>query len=92
MAEQITLERDGERPAWQVRVGGTLVGIVWRERREFRVVQEGSSTPASNAFSSREAAARALARMAGRKDFDPEVIEILPKGERGRPPRDQRRR
>jgi hypothetical protein len=84
MPSRITLERSTDRPAWEVRVEGTLVGVVWRERGSFRAVREGSSTPLPSRFSSREAAARALARQAGHTDLAPRVHEV---GARGRPPR-----
>jgi hypothetical protein len=79
MAERITIEQWGDRPAWQVRVGGTLAGVVWRQGGSFRAVQEGSSTPNKSSFSSREAAARAVARMAGFHDFDSAVAEVRPR-------------
>lgn len=79
MAAKITLERDAERPAWEVRVEGTLVGLVWRERGAFRAVREGSSAPVGSKFTSRDAAARALARQAGHADLDPRVIETGPR-------------
>lgn len=86
MAERITLEQWGERPAWHVRVGGTLVGAVYRQGRGFRAVREGSSTPENSEFTSREAAARAVARLAGHRDLDPTIVEE----ERDRPRRSPR--
>ena len=79
MASQITIERSDERPAWQVRVGGQLVGVVFRQRGEFRALQEGTASPLASRFTSREAAARALARRAGHRDFDPHVTELRPR-------------
>jgi hypothetical protein len=84
MPSKITLERPADRPAWEVRVEGTLVGVVWRERGAFRAVREGSSTPLPSRFTSREAAARALARQAGHTDLAPRIQEV---GTRGRSPR-----
>jgi hypothetical protein len=84
MPDRITLERPTDRPAWEARVEGTLVGLVWRERGAYRAVREGTSTPLSGRFTSREAAARALARQAGHSDLDPRVAEV---GQRGRSPR-----
>jgi hypothetical protein len=81
---RITLERSPDRPAWEARVEGTLVGLVWRERGGYRAVREGTSTPLSSRFSSRGAAARALARQAGHSDLDPRIIEV---GTRGPSPR-----
>jgi hypothetical protein len=75
MAARITLERDADRPAWEVRVEGTLVGLVWRERGGFRAAREGSSSPVASRFTSRDAAARALARQAGHDELDPRIIE-----------------
>lgn len=79
VASQITLERSDERPAWQVRVGGELVGVVFRQRGEYRALQEGTSAPLPSRFTSREAAARALARRAGHQGFDPNVTELKPR-------------
>jgi hypothetical protein len=76
MAKRVTVEQMGERPAWQVRVEGLRVGVVFRERREFRAVREGSSTPESGSFSSREAAAKALARLGGHRDLDARVVDL----------------
>jgi hypothetical protein len=76
MADRVTVEQWGDRPAWHVRVDGLRVGVVFRERREFRAVREGSSSPESGSFSSREAAAKALARLAGHRDIDPRVIDL----------------
>jgi hypothetical protein len=84
MADRITLERPTDRPAWEVRVEGTLVGLVWRERGAYRAVREGTSSPLPSRFTSREAAARALARQAGHSDLDPRIVEV---GPRGRSPR-----
>jgi hypothetical protein len=84
MPSRITLERPTDRPAWEARVEGTLVGLVWRERQVYRAVREGTSRPLPSRFTSREAAARALARQAGHSDLDPRVVEV---GTRSRPPR-----
>jgi hypothetical protein len=83
MASRVTVEQMGERPAWQVRVDGLRVGVVFRERREFRGVREGSSTPESGSFSSREAAAKALARLAGHRDIDARVVDLDARPARG---------
>jgi hypothetical protein len=79
MARRITVERSPDRPVWEVRVDGTLAGMVWRERRVFRAVREGSSTPLGGRFTSRDAAARALARQAGHGDLDPRIEETRPR-------------
>jgi hypothetical protein len=79
MARRITLERNADRPVWEVRVEGTLAGLVWRERGAFRAVREGSSSPLGSRFSSRDAAARALARQAGHTDLDPRIEETRPR-------------
>jgi hypothetical protein len=84
MPSRITLERPTDRPAWEARVEGTLVGLVWPERGAYRAAREGTATPLPSRFTSREAAARALARLAGHSDLDPRVIEVRP---RGRAPR-----
>ena len=76
MPSRVTVEQWGERPAWHVRVDGLRVGVVFRERREFRAVREGASTPEGGSFSSREAAAKALARVAGHRDIDPRVVDL----------------
>lgn len=76
MANRVTVEQWGDRPAWHVRVDGLRVGVVFRERREYRAVREGASTPEGGTFSSREAAARALARLAGYRDIDPRVVDL----------------
>jgi hypothetical protein len=76
VANRVTVEQMGDRPAWQVRVDGLRVGVVFRERREFRAVREGSSSPESGAFSSREAAAKALARLGGYRDIDARVVDL----------------
>jgi hypothetical protein len=81
MAARMTIEPLGERPAWDVRVDGLRVGLVFRERREFRGVPEGSPSPLPGRFSSREAAARALARRAGFSELDPRIAIL---GERAR--------
>lgn len=80
MAARMTLEPLGDRPAWDVRVEGQRVGVVFRERREFRGVPEGSSSPLSGRFTTREAAARALARRGGFEELDPHIVEV---GDRG---------
>ncbi len=72
----MTLEPLADRPAWDVRVDGQRVGVVFRERREFRGVQEGSSTPLAGGFTTREAAARALARRGGFEELDPRIVEV----------------
>jgi hypothetical protein len=79
MARRITVERNPDRPVWEVRVDGTLAGMVWRERGDFRAVREGSSTPLNSRFTSRDAAARALARQAGPGDLDPRIEETKPR-------------
>jgi hypothetical protein len=76
MPSRVTVEQWGDRPAWHVRVDGLRVGVVFRERREFRAVREGSSQPESGSFSSREAAAKALARVAGHRDIDARVVDL----------------
>ncbi len=76
MPDRITLERDESRPAWYVRVEGTLVGVVWRQGKDFKGVREGSSQPERATFASRESAARGLARRAGFDDIDPNVTEV----------------
>lgn len=87
MAAHMTLEPLADRPAWDVRVDGQRVGVVFRERREFRGVQEGSSSPLSGRFTTREAAARALARRGGFEELDPHIVEVgVRRGERA--PRD----
>jgi hypothetical protein len=85
MASRVTVEQMGERPAWQVRVDGLRVGVVFRERREFRAIREGSSAPESGSFSSREAAAKALARLGGHRELDARVVDLD-----ARPARDTR--
>jgi hypothetical protein len=79
MARRITVERNPDRPVWEVRVDGTLAGMVWRERGAFRAVREGSASPLGSKFTSREAAARALARQAGHTDLDPRIEETRPR-------------
>jgi hypothetical protein len=76
MAAHMTLESIPDRPAWDVRVDGQRVGVVFRERREFRGVQEGSSSPLAGRFTTREAAARALARRGGFGELDPHIVEV----------------
>lgn len=76
MAAHLTLEPLGDRPAWDVRVEGQRVGVVFRERREFRGVPESSSSPLSGRFTTREAAARALARRGGFEELDPHIVEV----------------
>jgi hypothetical protein len=82
MAGRVTVEQWGDRPAWHVRVDGLRVGVVFRERREYRAVREGSSRPEGGSFSSREAAAKALARLAGHRDIDPRVVDLDARGAR----------
>ena len=82
MTTRVSLERHEGRPAWSVRAGGTRVGVVYRDKREFRALREGSGNPMPNAFSTREAAAKALARQAGYKDLDERIDEL---DEAGRP-------
>jgi hypothetical protein len=78
----VLLEPIPDRPAWEARVDGQRVGIVFRERKAFRAIPEGDDTPLDARFNSREAAARALGRRAG---FDSlgEVIEDTPRRGRG---------
>jgi hypothetical protein len=76
VASRVTVEQWGDRPAWHVRVDGLRVGVVFRDRREFRGVREGSSSAERGSFSSREAAAKALARLAGHRDIDPRVVDL----------------
>lgn len=83
-AAKVTIEQYGERPAWEVRVEGLRVGVVYRERRQYRAVREGYSAPEGGTFTSREAAARALARLAGHRDIDPEVDDLDPRRGRAR--------
>ena len=75
MPRKITVERNPDRPVWEVRVDGTLAGMVYRERGAFRAVREGSASPLGSRFTSRDAAARALARQAGHTDLDPRIEE-----------------
>jgi hypothetical protein len=84
MAAHVTLEPLGDRPAWNVRVEGQRVGLVFRERREFRGVPEGSSDPLPARFTSREAAARALARRGGFEELDRRIVEVGDRRERQR--------
>jgi hypothetical protein len=72
------VERNPDRPVWEVRIDGTLAGMVWRERGSFRAVREGSSRPLGSRFTSRDAAARALARQAGHGELDPRIEETRP--------------
>jgi hypothetical protein len=83
MPSRVTVEQWGERPAWHVRVDGLRVGVVFRERREYRAVREGAATPEGGSFSSREAAAKALARVAGHRDIDPRVVDLDARASRG---------
>jgi hypothetical protein len=76
MANRVTVERWGDRPAWHVRVDGLRVGVVFRDGRQFRAVREGYSSPESSAFSTRDAAAKALARLLGHRDVDPQVVDL----------------
>jgi hypothetical protein len=80
----VILEPIPDRPAWEARVEGQRVGIVYRERKAFRGIPEGDTTPLDARFNSREAAARALARRAG---FDQvgDVSEATPRRGRGAP-------
>jgi hypothetical protein len=66
---RVILEPIPDRPAWEVRVEGQRVGLLWRERKFFRGVPEGEETPLPTKFNSRDAAARALARRAGLEDL-----------------------
>ena len=66
---RVVLEPIEGRPAWEVRVDGRRVGLLWRERKYFRGVAEGTDTPLPTQFNSRDAAARALARKAGVEDL-----------------------
>lgn len=75
MSERVTVERPDTRPAWYVRVGGKLVGVVFRKGAAFQAVREGSGQPERGTFSSRDAAAKALARLAGFQDLDAVVAE-----------------
>jgi hypothetical protein len=83
MAGRVTVERLGDRPAWHVRVDGLRVGVVFRDGRDFRTVREGYSTPESGAFSTRDAAAKALSRLAGHRDIEPHVVDLDERRARG---------
>ncbi len=77
---RVTLEPLQDRPAWEARVDGQRVGLLWRERKQFRAVPEGQTTPLGTRFNSRDAAARALGRRAGFED----VRDVVVVGERDR--------
>jgi hypothetical protein len=86
MAKRVTVERYRDRPAWpawDVRVEGLRVGVVFKDGRDFRAVREGYSTPESNTFSTRDAAAKALARLLGHREIDPHVVDIDERRARG---------
>ncbi|HSL15250.1 MAG TPA: hypothetical protein VK962_03125 [Actinomycetota bacterium] len=83
MANRVTVERWGDRPAWHVRVDGLRVGVVFKDGREFRAVREGYSTPESGSFSTRDSAAKALARLLGHRDVDPHVVDLDERRARG---------
>jgi hypothetical protein len=72
---RVMLEPVPDRPAWEVRVEGQRVGMVWRERQFFRGLREAESTPVATKFKSRDAAAKALARRAGFEDLD-QVVAV----------------
>lgn len=78
--ERVILEPLEDRPAWEVRVEGQRVGLLWRERKFFRGVAEGTDTPLPTKFNSREAAARALARKAGFDDLGDVIVADDRKG------------
>ena len=78
MGTQVSVERMEGRPAWEVRAGGERVGVVFRQGREFRAIREGSGSPLPGAFSSRESAAKAVARAAGHRDLDDRVFDLSP--------------
>lgn len=64
-ARDLVAEKIPEREAWELRRGGTLTGIVWREdRKTFRAAFErsGKMTQIPRSFPSIEEAARALDR------------------------------
>jgi hypothetical protein len=52
--------------------------VVFRQGREFRAIREGSGSPLPGAFSSRESAAKAVARAAGHRDLDDRVLDLSP--------------
>jgi hypothetical protein len=85
MAGKVTVERSEGRPAFAVRVDGVLAGVIFRAGKDWRGVREGSSQPARGSFSSRDAAAKAVARMAGHHDLEAEVAQL--KERRGPPGR-----
>ncbi|MDQ4006344.1 MAG: hypothetical protein M3135_08615 [Actinomycetota bacterium] len=72
---RVMLEPVEGRPAWEVRVEGKRVGLIWRDRRYFRGIEEGREEPLGTKFNSREAAARALARRAGFEDARDVIAE-----------------
>ena len=72
---RVVLEPVEGRPAWEVRVEGKRVGLIWRDRKSFRGIEEGREDPLGTKFNSREAAARALARRAGFEDAKDVIVE-----------------
>lgn len=77
---RVVLEPIEERPAWEVRVEGQRVGLLWRERKFFRGVAEGTDTPLPTKFNTREAAARALARKSGFEELGDVIVAEERKG------------
>lgn len=64
-AKGLVVEKIPDREAWELRRGGTLIGIVWQEdRKTFRAAFErsGKMTQVPRSFPSIEEAARALDR------------------------------
>jgi hypothetical protein len=58
---EVDVEKQEGRPAWEVRLDGTLIGVVWREGRDrFRAAREGKPLPRT--FASRDEAVQALTR------------------------------
>jgi hypothetical protein len=59
--DELEVEKQEGRPAWEVRKAGTLVGVVWREGRDrFRAARDGK--PLSRTFATRDEAVTALSR------------------------------